>query len=166
MEDKVKDERITITFVSGLCLFKNFSFLSNRVFMASKLIMLSVIILLLFDSCVSRSDYNTISSKCDSLQIEMEHKKEMNSDYSITIGLLRDSITILKDSIMRLSYPADQRYHHILNLIQVDSLDLAAIEIENLKSLFPLSKETENIHVQEELINTRRTEIKKRARSN
>lgn len=109
---------------------------------------------LIFNGCVSRSDHNYILSKCDSLQVALEREKEMYLK-------LNKTIECLSDSISKLSYPAEQRLYHIQNLIKSDSLDLATTEIENLKRIFPHSKESQSVYVQEEIIEKRKVAIRK-----
>lgn len=120
--------------------------------------LLTVIVLIfmivIFNACVSRSDHNYILNKCDSLQDVLEQEKEIHLELNKTIECLNDSIS-------KLSYPADQRLYHILNLIKLDSLDLATTEIENLKKIFPYSKETQLIYVQEGIIEKRKIAIRK-----
>ena len=113
-----------------------------------------IFMVVMFNACVSRSDHNYILSKCDSLQIALKQEKEMHLELNKTIECLNDSIS-------KLSYPADQRLYHIQNLIKSDSLDLATTEIENLRKIFPHSKESQLIYVQEEIIEKRKTAIRK-----
>ena len=135
--------------------------MSNRIYTISQAVMLLTLVLIVFNSCVSRSDYDKIlhesdslQAECDSLHAVLESKREIVAD-------LNKTIVCLSDSIKKLQYPADQRLENIINLIKTDSLDLAIIEIENLKALFPYSKETKNIHIQTEIINKRREAIQK-----
>lgn len=133
----------------------------NRIYTISQAVMLSTLTLLVFNSCVSRSDYDkvlhesdSLQTKCDSLHAVLENEREI-------VAVLNKTIVCLSDSVNKLQYPADQRLGNIINLIRKDSLDLATIEIENLKVLFPYSKEVKNIHLQTEAINKRREAIKK-----
>lgn len=133
----------------------------NRIYTISQAVMLSTLALLVFNSCVSRSDYDkvlhesdSLQTKCDSLHAVLENEREI-------VAVLNKAIVCLSDSVNKLQYPADQRLENIINLIRKDSLDLATIEIENLKVLFPYSKEVKNIHLQTEAINKRREAIKK-----
>lgn len=135
--------------------------MSNRNYTIKKAVMLSTLALLVFNSCVSRSDYDkvlhgsdSLQTKCDSLHAVLENEREI-------VAVLNKTIVCLSDSVKKLQYPADQRLENIINLIRKDSLDLATIEIENLKVLFPYSKEVKNIHLQTETINKRREAIKK-----
>lgn len=104
-------------------------------------------VIIVLNSCVSRSEHNYALSKCDSLQVALEQKNQ--------------TIERLNDSISKLSYPADQRLNHILELIKVDSLDLATSEIESLKTIFPHSKEAKSVYAQTEIIEKRKDAIKK-----
>ncbi len=133
----------------------------NRIYTISQTVILSTLVLIVFNSCVSRSDYDkalhesdSLQTKCDSLHAVLESEREIVAD-------LNKTIVYLSDSIKKLQYPADQRLENIINLIKTDSLDLATIEIENLKVLFPYSKEAKNIHLQTEIINKRREAIQK-----
>lgn len=133
----------------------------NRIYTISQTVILSTLVLIVFNSCVSRSDYDkalhesdSLQTKCDSLHAVLESEREIVAD-------LNKTIVCLSDSIKKLQYPADQRLENIINLIKTDSLDLATIEIENLKVLFPYSKEAKNIHLQTEIINKRREAIQK-----
>lgn len=108
----------------------------------------------ILNGCVLRSKHNDILSKCDSLQVVLKQEKEKQLE-------LYNTIQCLNDSINKLSFPADQRLYHIQNLIEADSLDLAALEIENLKITFPHSKEAKLVYEQTELIKKRKAAIKK-----
>lgn len=117
-------------------------------------VILLIFMVFIFSACASRSDHNYILNKCDSLQVALEQEKEIHLELNRTIECLNDSIS-------KLSYPADQRLYHIQNLIKSDSLDLATTEIENLKKIFPYSKESQSIYAQEEIIEKRKAAIRK-----
>lgn len=113
------------------------------------------------NSCISRSNYRDILSKCDSLQNVIKYERGIQIDLNQTNVELNKTIKTLNDSIRKLSYPADQRLSHILELIKVDSLDLAIAEIESLKTIFPHSKEAKSVYIQTEIIEKRKAAIKK-----
>ena len=110
-----------------------------------KRVILFIFISLLFLGCVSKTDYDEIEQKYNSIQIELKQAKE-------EIFNLENRIEQLNDSIKILSYPADQRYNNILNLIQKDSLDEALFEIESLRKIFPKSIESKKIQTQVTII--------------
>lgn len=110
-----------------------------------KRVILFISITLLFLGCVSKTDYDEIEQKYNSIQIELKQAKE-------EIFNLENRIEQLNDSIKILSYPADQRYNNILTLIQKDSLDEALFEIESLRKIFPKSIESKKIQTQVTII--------------
>lgn len=133
----------------------------NRIYTIKQAVLLSTLALIVFNSCVPQSDYDKVLHKSDSLQTRCDSLHSvLNSERKI-VADLNKTIVYLNDSIKKLQYPADQRLDNIINLIKKDSLDLATVEIENLKVLFPYSKEVKNIHIQTEVINKRREAIQK-----
>lgn len=107
-----------------------------------KRIWVTILILTLLSSCVSRNDLDKAMSKCDSLYFELERRD--------------DIIKIMRDSIDMLSYPADQRYDHILRLIESNEFDKAEKEILCLQLTFPNSTEALNCNQQNAIIEKKR----------
>lgn len=131
----------------------------NSIFFHSQRVMLLAFVLVGFSSCVTRSDYDNVmqklyseQEKCDSLQAVIKYEREASLE-------LNQIIVGLRDTIVKLQYPADRRLARVKKLIKEDSLDLATVEIENLQLLFPYSKEASTIHVQTDAISKRKTEI-------
>ena len=87
--------------------------------------------LILLTSCTSDNSTKRAErlhqQECDSL-------KNIINSKDIYISLLKDSISIY-------SFPADQRYNYILSLINDKKYDEAKRNIQQLKEVFPKSKE-------------------------
>ncbi len=104
-------------------------------------------IICLLNSCgVKQADYEKTLSKCDSLVKELELSNHIISD-------LRDSVIILK-------YPADQRYNTILQQIENNDLDTALLGINELKNIFPNSNEAINCDKLITVIESKKAAIK------
>jgi len=103
--------------------------------------------LILLTSCgVSQSDYDKLKSEKESL--------------SKTVQELNLNIQSLQDSISILSYPADQRFNKILELIKDKYYDKAQQNIAELKNIFPHSAEAKKCDEQSNIINKKIAEIK------
>lgn len=110
-------------------------------------------IFLLSMGCVSQSQHNNILNKCDSLYSILESERAV-------ICSLNDRITALTDSIIMYSYPADQRYSYIIELVRSEKFDEAYIEIDSLVKVFPKSPEAKLVVDQIAKIEKRKAEIK------
>lgn len=109
-----------------------------------KLLLLIPIIL---SGCgISQSDYDKLKSKNESLS-------ERISGLNSTIQSLRDSVSIL-------SYPAEQRFNHILELIRNEEYGEAKKNIAELKNIFPHSHESSKCDEQSDIINKKIAEKK------
>lgn len=115
--------------------------------MQKKVIISAVTLLTFIQGCnIKESNYDIYTSKCDSLQNILLNQN--------------DKIKELRDSIRILSYPAEQRYTNILKLIDECYLDSALCEIDNLKEIFPNSKEALVINKQIEEIHKKKSDLK------
>lgn len=109
-----------------------------------KILLLTLIIL---SGCgISQSDYDKLKSKNESLSKRIS---ELNS----TIQSLRDSVSIL-------SYPAEQRLNHIIELIKEEKYEKAKKNIAELKKVFPYSIESNKCGEQLAIIDKKITEQK------
>lgn len=100
-------------------------------------------------SCVPQSKYNQsiaeLNSRADTL------KAIVSSQDSL--------ITILRDSISLLSFPADQRLYAIKELIANEDFTNARLEISKLKEVFPKSIEAQQCQAQIEIIEKKEAAI-------
>lgn len=107
----------------------------------------SLIIVCLLNSCgVKQADYEKTLSQCDSLKNELISLDKKISE-------LRDSVVILK-------FPADQRYNTILQQIDNNELDIALLGINELKDIFPNSNEAINCNKLITVIESKKAAIK------
>lgn len=95
---------------------------------------------------ISQSDYNKLKSENESLSDKIS---ELNS----IIQCLRDSISIL-------SYPAEHRFNHIIELIKEEKYDKAQKNISELKKIFPHSIESQKCSEQSTIIDKKMAEQK------
>lgn len=79
---------------------------------------------------------------------------------------LQHTIDQLRDSVSLLSFPADQRFNQIQNLVKIGNMDEARNQIQALRNVFPHSKEAEqclavlaDIQKQEEIIKAEQARI-------
>lgn len=95
------------------------------------LLPLSLTLTLIVSCGVKQSDYDSLKS-----ELEVAKKK-----------LLLDSVIIshLQDTIIMLSYPANQRFEKINSLVSKGDFDNARSEIHQLALLFPESKEAQAV---------------------
>ena len=92
--------------------------------------LISLIGLLFYSSCSSKSEHNG--------EITLIQKQ-----YQDTIITLKKELAEAKKQIEILSYPADQRYSHIIELFKAEEYGKARKEIEELKKVFPNAPENE-----------------------
>ena len=104
-------------------------------------------------SCVSQSTHDSVLKKCDSLMVVLESEREV-------IKSLEHRVSSLSDSVVMYSYPANQRYDYIVDLVKNEKFDEAYTEIDNLKKIFPKSSEAQKIDAQILIIEKRKAEIK------
>lgn len=104
-------------------------------------------------SCVSQSTHDSVLKKCDSLIVVLESEREV-------IKSLEHRVSSLSDSVVMYSYPANQRYDYIVDLVKNEKFDEAYTEIDNLKKIFPKSSEAQKIDAQILIIEKRKAEIK------
>lgn len=109
-----------------------------------KILLLTLIVL--YGCGVPKSDYDKLESKNDSLS---ERISELNS----TIKSLRDSVSIL-------SYPAEHRFNHIIELVKEEKYDEAKNSILELKNVFPHSAESKKCDEQSDIIDKKMAEQK------
>ena len=92
---------------------------------------LIILLLPLIHACgVDQSEYDRIKKERDELA------STMNANTTL--------IQVLRDSIVMLSFPADQRLNKINNLVSAGDYTQAKQEISQLASLFPESKEAQS----------------------
>lgn len=102
-----------------------------------KILLLAIIAL---SGCgISQSDY-------DKLRLENESLLKKIEKTNVVVQSLRDSISIL-------SYPADQRFNHILKLVKEENYNKAKENIVKLKEIFPHSIEADKCNEQSDIIN-------------
>lgn len=118
----------------------------------NKSLLLSIVALLSI-GCVPKSQHDELLNKCDSLCCVIESERAV-------IRSLEDRIASLKDSVIMYSYPADQRYQYIVELVKLEKFDEACVEIDNLKKVFPKSAEANKVAEQITKIEKRRAELK------
>ena len=103
--------------------------------------------------CVSQSTHDSVLKQCDSLMTVLESEREV-------IKSLEDRVKSLSDSVVMYSYPANQRYDYIVDLVKGEKFEEAYVEIDNLKKIFPKSSEAQKVAAQITLIEKRKAEIK------
>lgn len=103
--------------------------------------------------CVSQATHDSVLKQCDSLMTILESEREV-------IKSLEDRVKSLSDSVVMYSYPANQRYDYIVDLVKAEKFDEAYAEIDDLKKLFPRSSEAQMVGTQVALIEKRKAEIK------
>ena len=96
---------------------------------------------------VPHKDYERIVIERDSIKNEL--------------SMLVQHVHTLQDSLVLLSYPANQRYEIAVSLIKQGELDSALVEIHNLQRLFPKSKEAAACETQLKLISQRKEQLKR-----
>lgn len=107
----------------------------------------SLLTLFTFYGCgVKQSEYDKLTLQRDSIQIVLFEQDSI--------------IKRLQDSIVVLSYPAEQRYDNILKLVKEFKLDSALFEIHALKEIFPRSTEAMASNKQIEYIEQQKAIIK------
>lgn len=109
-------------------------------------ILLSTIIILSGCGGVSQSDYDELKSK-------NEYLSDRILELNLTIKSLRDSVSIL-------SYPSEQRFNHIIELIKEEKYDEARNNIAELKNIFPHSIESKKCDEQSAIIDKKIAEKK------
>ena len=66
-------------------------------------------------SCVSQSTHDSVLKKCDSLMVVLESEREV-------IKSLEHRVSSLSDSVVMYSYPANQRYDYIVDLVKNEKI--------------------------------------------
>ena len=106
-----------------------------------------IVAIVLVGCGVPHKDYERIVIERDSIKNEL--------------SMLVQRVHTLQDSIVLLSYPANQRYEIAVSLIKQGELDSALVEIHNLQRLFPKSKEATTCETQLKLISQRKEQLKR-----
>ena len=106
-----------------------------------------IVAIVLVGCGVPHKDYERIVIERDSIKNEL--------------SMLIQRVHTLQDSIVLLSYPANQRYEIAVSLIKQGELDSALVEIHNLQRLFPKSKEAAACETQLKLISQRKELLKR-----
>lgn len=106
-----------------------------------------IVAIVLVGCGVPHKDYERIVIERDSIKNEL--------------SMLVQRVHTLQDSIVLLSYPANQRYEIAVSLIKQGELDSALVEIHNLQRLFPKSKEATACETQLKLISQRKEQLKR-----
>lgn len=114
---------------------------------------LFLIILLLLTNCVGTSVHNTVVEERDKLI------KQVDSLNDVIIYLNKRNLN-LSDSIKILSFPAEQRFFEIEQLIKNNELDKALIRIKQLQQIFPNSEEASKLPNQISIIEKKKASIK------
>lgn len=112
-----------------------------------------IILLLLLTNCVGTSVHNTVIEERDKLI------KQVDSLNDVITYLNKKNLN-LSDSIKILSFPAEQRFFEIEQLIKNNELDKALIRIKQLQQIFPNSEEASKLPNQISIIEKKKEAIK------
>lgn len=106
-------------------------------------------------SCgIDKNKHLEVVEKCQTLEKELQISKD-------SVLFLNEKIDSLKEQVLILSFPADQRLNHITKLIEENLLDSATTEISKLKRFFPHSKESAKADEKQTIIDNKKLAIKK-----
>lgn len=106
-----------------------------------------IIVIALVGCGIPSEEHSRVISERDSLKVELSKAVEY--------------MQTLQDSIVLLSYPANQRYEVIMALIRQGQLDSALVEIEGLQRIFPKSKEAIASTSQIDIITQKKEQLSK-----
>lgn len=104
-------------------------------------------------SCVLESDYNAVVKERNVLSARVDSLDKV-------ISALNKRNSLLSDSLLLLSFPADQRYLEIVKLVKDDKFELALERISELKKLFPNAAEVNKLPQQISIIENKKAALK------
>ena len=119
-----------------------------------------VTMLLTLTSCISTSVHNTVLEEKEQLELKVDSLNNVINSLKDTINFLSNKNLNLSDSIKLLSFPAEQRFYEIEQLVASNEFDKALLRIEQLQQLFPNSEETDKLPNQISIIEKKKAAFK------